>query len=72
MEIFEETIDRELPDLAEQGVRTRFIGRRDRAPEKLRARMAELERETAGRTGFSSGSRSTTAGALSSPRRRGA
>jgi undecaprenyl diphosphate synthase len=49
MEIFEETIDRELPDLAEQGVRTRFIGRRDRAPEALRARMAELERETAGR-----------------------
>ena len=49
MEIFEETIDRELPDLAEQGVRTRFIGRRDRAPEKLRARMAELERETADR-----------------------
>ena len=33
MEIFHETIDRELPDLAKQGVRTRFIGRRDRAPE---------------------------------------
>ena len=49
MEIFEETIDRELPDLAKQGVRTRFIGRRDRAPEALRTRMAELERETAGR-----------------------
>src|SRR5688572_21046187 len=30
MEIFEETIERELPDLAAQGVRTRFIGRRDR------------------------------------------
>ncbi|MEP6911090.1 MAG: polyprenyl diphosphate synthase, partial [Actinomycetota bacterium] len=49
MEIFEETIDRELPDLAKQGVRTRFIGRRDRAPEELRRRMAELEDETAGR-----------------------
>jgi undecaprenyl diphosphate synthase len=49
MEIFEETIDRELPDLAQQGVRTRFIGRRDRAPEALRKRMAELEHETAGR-----------------------
>ena len=49
MEIFSETIDRELPDLAEQGVRTRFIGRRDRAPEELRRRMAELEHETAGR-----------------------
>jgi len=30
MEIFAETIERELPDLAEQGVRVRFIGRRDR------------------------------------------
>jgi undecaprenyl diphosphate synthase len=49
MEIFRETIDRELPDLAEQGVRTRFIGRRDRAPEELRSRMADLEHETAGR-----------------------
>jgi undecaprenyl diphosphate synthase len=49
MEIFEETIDRELPDLAKQGVRTRFIGRRDRAPAALRERMAELERETADR-----------------------
>ena len=35
MEIFAETIERELPDLAEQGVRVRFIGRRDRAPEAL-------------------------------------
>ena len=43
MEIFGETIERELPDLAEQGVRVRFIGRRDRAPEELRARMAALE-----------------------------
>ena len=40
MEIFGETIERELPDLAEQGVRVRFIGRRDRAPEELRRRMA--------------------------------
>ena len=48
MEIFAETIERELPDLAKQGVRTRFIGRRDRAPEQLRERMAALEAETAG------------------------
>jgi undecaprenyl diphosphate synthase len=47
MEIFHETIDRELPDLCKQGVRTRFIGRRDRAPAELRRRMAELEDETA-------------------------
>jgi len=47
MEIFSETIDRELPDLAAQGVRTRFIGRRDRAPEWLQAKMRELEHATA-------------------------
>jgi undecaprenyl diphosphate synthase len=47
MEIFSETIDRELPDLAAQGVRTRFIGRRDRAPDWLQAKMAELEAATA-------------------------
>jgi undecaprenyl diphosphate synthase len=46
MEIFGETIDRELPDLAEQGVRTRFIGRRDRATDALRSKMAALEEET--------------------------
>jgi len=49
MDIFRETIDRELPDLAKQGVRTRFIGRRDRASGELRERMAALERETADR-----------------------
>ena len=47
MEIFVETIERELPDLAKQGVRTRFIGRSDRAPEELQQRMAALEAETA-------------------------
>lgn len=49
MEILEETIDRELPDLAQQGVRTRFIGRRDRVPTALRRKMAELEAETEAR-----------------------
>jgi undecaprenyl diphosphate synthase len=48
MEIFGETIQRELPDLAKQGVRARFIGRRDRAPEWLQEAMANLEAETAG------------------------
>jgi undecaprenyl diphosphate synthase len=47
MEIFAETIERELPDLAKEGVRTRFVGRRDRAPADLRARMAALEEDTA-------------------------
>jgi undecaprenyl diphosphate synthase len=46
MEIFGETIERELPDLAEQGVRTRFLGRRDRVPDDLREQMAGLERST--------------------------
>ncbi len=50
MEIFGETIDRELDDLAAQGVRTRFVGRRDRAPEWLQARMAALEAATADKT----------------------
>src|SRR5215204_6261384 len=49
MEIFGQTIRRELPDLAEQGVRTRFIGRRDRVSEELRRQMEELEVETASR-----------------------
>jgi undecaprenyl diphosphate synthase len=47
MEIFGETIDRELGDLAEEGVRTRFVGRRDRAPGWLQEKMEELERATA-------------------------
>jgi undecaprenyl diphosphate synthase len=47
MEIFAETIERELPDLAEEGVRVRFIGRRDRAPAELRRRMDAMEDRTA-------------------------
>jgi undecaprenyl diphosphate synthase len=47
MEIFSETIDRELPDLAKQGVRVRFLGRRDRAPAELQEKMADMEAETA-------------------------
>jgi undecaprenyl diphosphate synthase len=46
LELLDETIDRELPDLARQGVRTRFVGRRDRIPEHLRDKMAALEEET--------------------------
>jgi undecaprenyl diphosphate synthase len=48
MELLEETIERELPDLAKQGVRTRFMGRRDRVPSVAREKMARLEEETAG------------------------
>ncbi len=46
MDIFAETIERELPDLIEQGVRVRFIGRKDRAPEALRMRMDAMEDRT--------------------------
>jgi undecaprenyl diphosphate synthase len=46
MVILGETIEKELPDLAEQGVRTRFFGRRDRVPSELREQMADLERKT--------------------------
>ena len=47
MEILGETIDRELPDLAAQGVRTRFLGRRDRLEPRLEEKMEALERATA-------------------------
>ena len=41
---------RELSDLATEGVRTRFVGRRDRAPDWLQAKLADLEAATAGET----------------------
>jgi undecaprenyl diphosphate synthase len=69
MEIFGETIRRELPDLAKQGVRTRFIGRRDRVSDDLRRQMEELEDETASRDrlelwiAFDYGGRAELAGA---------
>jgi undecaprenyl diphosphate synthase len=50
MTILSETIDRELPDLAEQGVRTRFMGRRDRIPAPLVEKMEQLETTTADRS----------------------
>jgi undecaprenyl diphosphate synthase len=50
MEIFGETIERELEELAAQGVRCRFFGRRDRAPGWLRVKMEELEAATSDRS----------------------
>ena len=47
MVLLSETIDRELPDLAKQGVRTRFIGRRDRIDHWLQEKMTALEHRTA-------------------------
>ena len=46
LELMDETIERELPDLAKQGVRTRFFGRRDRIPVELQEKMGRLEAET--------------------------
>ena len=47
MVLLSETIDEELPDLAKQGVRTRFLGRRDRIEPWLQGKMRALEAETA-------------------------
>jgi undecaprenyl diphosphate synthase len=50
MAMFAERIDRETPELDEEGVRMRFVGRRDGlAPELLR-RMEWAEEKTAGNT----------------------
>jgi undecaprenyl diphosphate synthase len=50
MEIFGDTIERELPDLAREGVRVRFVGRRDRAPAGLLRQIEDLEHDTAENT----------------------
>jgi undecaprenyl diphosphate synthase len=47
MVLLSETIDGELPDLAKQGVRTRFLGRRDRIEPWLESKMRALEDGTA-------------------------
>jgi undecaprenyl diphosphate synthase len=47
MVLLSETIDEELPDLAKQGVRTRFLGRRDRIEPWLEQKMRVLEERTA-------------------------
>jgi undecaprenyl diphosphate synthase len=50
MALFGETIEREFPDLHRQGVRVRFVGRRDRCPESLRTLMDDMEQRTAENT----------------------
>jgi undecaprenyl diphosphate synthase len=47
MAMFAELIDSETPELNEQGVRMRFIGRRDEVSERLQDRMTWAEGETA-------------------------
>jgi undecaprenyl diphosphate synthase len=46
MTLFADTIRREFPDLHRQGVRVRFVGRRDRCPPDLLAQMREMEERT--------------------------
>ncbi len=48
MEMFAQRLDSETPELHEEGVRMRFIGRRDGVAPDLVARMEESERITAG------------------------
>ena len=48
MAMFAERIDRETPELNDEGVRMRFIGRRDGVPKELVERMDWAEAETAG------------------------
>jgi undecaprenyl diphosphate synthase len=47
MAMFAQRIDAETPELREEGVRMRFIGRREGVAEDLAARMDWAERETA-------------------------
>ena len=48
MAMFAELIESETPELDEEGVRMRFIGRRERVSEELLSRMAWAEEKTAG------------------------
>jgi undecaprenyl diphosphate synthase len=47
MELFADTIRDEFPDLHRQGVRVRFVGRRDRCPLSLLELMEDIEQRTA-------------------------
>src|SRR4051794_3554051 len=48
MAMFAELIESETPELDEEGVRMRFIGRREGVSEDLRSRMSWAESQTAG------------------------
>src|ERR671936_1208903 len=47
MAMFAERIDRETPELKEEGVRMRFIGRREQVSDELIQRMEWAEEKTA-------------------------
>jgi undecaprenyl diphosphate synthase len=50
MEMFAELIDSETPELNDEGVRMRFIGRRDEVSQRLQERMNWAEAETGANT----------------------
>ncbi|MGD9572694.1 MAG: polyprenyl diphosphate synthase [Thermoleophilia bacterium] len=52
MELFGELIDREVPELNEERVQLRFVGRLDQLDDGLRARIASAEATTAGNDGL--------------------
>ena len=47
MQLFCKSVTKETPELVEQGVRVRFIGRRDRFSEEVRERLLHIEESTA-------------------------
>lgn len=47
MQLFCQSVTKETPELVEQGVRVRFIGRRDRFSEEVRERLLHIEESTA-------------------------
>ena len=48
MQLFCASVTKETPELVEQGVRVRIIGRRDRFSEEVRERLLHIEESTAG------------------------
>lgn len=50
MDLFLSTIKNELTELGERGARIRFVGQRERFPQKLQQTMSEAETQTAGNT----------------------
>ena len=47
MQLFCQSVTKETPELVEQGVRVRIIGRRDRFSEEVRERLLHIENSTA-------------------------
>ena len=70
MAMFAERIDRETPELDDEGVRMRFVGRREGVAAELVERMEWAEAETAANDGSRSSSPSTTAAGRRSSTRR--